>query len=172
MNDDKAIAVDYLDESRKTLSDARDKIVHCLRQLNDDQVNWRPFEPQNSLANLILHLCGNVRQWIISGAGGTPDTRNRPAEFADRNRYAVSDLIDRLNATVKEADEVIARVPHERLLQPVRIQGFQTTPMAAIYHSVSHFVGHSQEIINITRYQLREKYVFKFVPKTKEQGAP
>ena len=59
----------------------------------------------------------------------------------------------------------------ERLLEPVRVQGFDTTPMGAIYHSVSHFVGHSQEVSNITRFQLRERYVFKFVPKTKEQGA-
>jgi uncharacterized damage-inducible protein DinB len=166
-----AIPAAFLSESRKSLADAQDKIVHCLRQLNDDQVNWRPFEQQNSLANITLHLCGNVRQWIISGVGGTSDTRNRPAEFADRNRYTVSELIDRLNATVREADNVIARVALERLLQPVRIQGFDTTPMGAIWHSVSHFVGHSQEIINITRFQLREKYVFKFVPKTKEQGA-
>ena len=168
MND---VASGFIEESRKTLTEARDKIVHCLKQLNDDQANWRPFEQQNSLANIILHLCGNIRQWIIGGVGGTPDTRNRPAEFADRKRYAVSDLIDRLNATVREADEVIARVPRERLLEPVRVQGFDTTPMGAIYHSVSHFVGHSQEVINITRFQLRERYVFKFVPKTKEQGA-
>src|SRR3954452_23792908 len=58
------------------------KITHCMLQLTDEQVWQRPRPEMNSVGNLITHLCGNLRQWIISGVGGSPDVRNRPAEFA------------------------------------------------------------------------------------------
>src|SRR5688572_1810973 len=90
-------------ESRETLRKAHEKIVHCINQLNDDQLNWRPFEQQNSIANVVLHLCGNLRQWIVSGVGGVPDMRHRASEFSDRKRYGKQDLLDRLAATVHEA---------------------------------------------------------------------
>src|SRR4051812_20769821 len=91
----------YVHEARKTLRDAHATIVHCLEQLDDEQVNWRPFEQQNSAANLVLHLCGNVRQWIIAGVGGKPDTRERAREFSDRTKYSRDDLLERLAKTVR-----------------------------------------------------------------------
>jgi uncharacterized damage-inducible protein DinB len=169
-NQDVAAAV--IAEARTTLREAHAKIVHCLDQLDDDQFNWRPFEPANSLANLLLHLCGNMRQWIINGIDQKPDTRHRPSEFSDRKPYAKAELMQRLDDTVKEADATLSRVTAETITQPRRIQGFDASVMHAVFHTVSHFVGHSQEIIYITRLQLREKYRFKFVPQTKEQGAP
>ena len=158
-------------ELRKALADAHEKIIHCLNQLNDEQFNWRPFESQNSLANLLLHLCGNVRQWIIAGVDQLPDTRHRPSEFSDRGHHTKAELMARLAQTVAEADATMSRVTGDTILQPRRIQSFQTTVLGAIVHCVTHFVGHSQEIINITRFQLRDQYRFKFVPQTKEQGA-
>ena len=172
MTTDKSVADACVAEARKTLRAANEKIIHCLNQLNDDQFNWRPFEAQNSLANLLLHLCGNVRQWIIAGVEQLPDTRHRPSEFSDRSRHSKAELMKKVADTVAEADATISRVTAQTILQPRRIQGFDETVLSAIFHSVSHFVGHSQEIIYITRLQLKEAYRFKFVPKTKEQGAP
>jgi uncharacterized damage-inducible protein DinB len=169
-NQDVAAAV--IDEARTNLRDAHAKIIHCLDQLNDDQFNWRPFEAANSLANLLLHLCGNMRQWIINGIEQKPDTRHRPSEFSDRTRYTKADLMQRLADTVAEADATLSRVTAETITQPRRIQGFEVSVMHAVFHTVSHFVGHSQEIIYITRLQLKDAYRFKFVPQTKEQGAP
>jgi uncharacterized damage-inducible protein DinB len=161
----------FLHESRQTLRDAHDTIAHCIRQLDDDQLNWRPFEPANSVANLVLHLCGNLRQWVVSGVGGAPDHRVRSAEFSDRNRHTKADLLDRLAKAVAEVDAVIASTSHDQLTAARRIQGFDTTVLGGIFHPITHFCGHAQEIIYITRLQLRDKYQFKFVPKTREQGA-
>lgn len=169
---DSVVARLYITESRATLKQAYAKIVHCLEQLNDDQVNWRPFEQQNSLANIVLHLCGNLRQWVIAGVEKLPDTRHRPSEFSDRARYTRADLLARLAQVVNETDATLSRVTAERLLEPRRIQAFDTNVLASITKSVSHFVGHSQEVIYITRLQLKESYKFKFVPETKEQGSP
>ena len=159
----------FIEETRKKLAAAHGKIVHCIEQLSDDQLNWRPFEQHNSLANILLHLCGNLRQWIISGVGGAPDVRNRLAEFSDRARYHKDELLKKLEQTVRESDEVLSKFDTARLTEKRRVQAFDVTVMGAIFDTVSHFVGHSQEIIYITRLQLREKYQFKFVP-TKEQG--
>ena len=158
-----------LHESRDTLRKAHAKITHCINQLDDEQLNWRPFEQQNSIANVVLHLCGNLRQWIVSGVGGAADSRQRASEFSDRKRYAKQDLLDRLAATVREADATMARFDPDKLLEPRVVQAFNVTVLAAIFDTISHFVGHSHEIVYITRLQLREKYKFQFVP-TKEQG--
>src|SRR5437773_5438823 len=95
--------------TRHNLKEAHEKIIHCIDQLTDDQLNWRPFEQQNSIANVVLHLCGNVRQWIIAGVEQLPDRRHRPSEFSDRARYAKPDLLARLKKVVDEADATLAR---------------------------------------------------------------
>jgi hypothetical protein len=159
----------FLDEARHRLAKAHEKIVHCLSQLNDDQVNWRPFEQANSLANIILHLCGNLRQWCIAGLTNQPDTRHRAFEFSDRKRYTRNDLLQRLEQTVREADQTLANLDPGKILEPRRIQAFDVRVLSAIFDTVTHFTGHSQEIIYITRLQLRENYKYKFVPTT-EQG--
>src|SRR4030095_5478991 len=92
----------YIATARRNLAEAHEKIVHCLNQLDDDQVNWRPFEQQNSIANALLQLCGNVREWIIAGGEQRPDTRHRPGEFSDRGRYSRDDLLKRLADVVHE----------------------------------------------------------------------
>jgi hypothetical protein len=154
------------------LASALDRIRHCLGQLNDDQVWWRPRESLNSIGNLVLHLCGNVRQWIISGVGGAADIRNRPAEFAERGPIATGELLNRLEGVVCEATETLLRVTAGRLVDAHRIQGFDVSALAAILSSVAHFRGHTQEIIHMTRSQLGDRYRFAWAPATPEQGAP
>ena len=162
----------YIAESRAQLAQSHGKIVHCLEQLDEDQLHWRPSESMNSPANIVQHLCGNLRQWAICPITGEPDRRNRPAEFADRHLYSKGELLDRLSATVREADEAMSRVTSaEQLVRPLRVQGFDVSLLIALYDTVSHFKGHSQEIVYITRMLLGERYRFLFVPATKEQGA-
>jgi hypothetical protein len=162
----------FVDETRNALNEALGKIEHCLGQLQDADVNWRPFASQNSIANVILHLCGNLRQWVVSGVGGAPDVRDRPAEFADRREYATGELLDRLRQAVREADAALASADVTDLARVRRIQGWDVSGVHAAVNSVSHFVGHSHEIVYITRLRLGEKYRFQFVPATVDQGAP
>jgi hypothetical protein len=164
-----AVTDSLLKELRHVFAAAHGKITHCVDQLNDDQLNWRPFESQNSIANIILHLCGNVTQWIINGVEQKPDTRHRAAEFSDRHRYMRDDLKSRLADVVRQADQTLSRITPGTITEPRTIQAFDVTVMHAIVDCVTHFVGHSHEIIYITRLQLGDKYKFKFVP-TKAQG--
>jgi uncharacterized damage-inducible protein DinB len=160
------------DELGHELGEAQDRIGHCLGQLSEEQVWSRPTEAMNSVGNLLLHLTGNVRQWLVSGLGGTSDDRDRPAEFAERRHLAKADLWDRLKATVDAARAVLAARTAEEWLRPRRIQGFEVTGVGAAVSSVAHFRGHTQEIVHMTRTLLGDRYRFAWTPATPEQGAP
>jgi hypothetical protein len=153
------------------LTQALDRLKHCLNQLTDAQVWWRPAEAMNSIGNLLLHLAGNVRQWIVAGLGGAKDERFRQGEFDERRQIPKDELLAKLEATVAEAKAAMGQQTPEKWARVRRIQSFEVTGLGAAVHSVSHFRGHTQEIIHLTRTQLGERYKFDFVPKTKEQGA-
>lgn len=159
-------------EAGHELADAWQRIRHCLDQLTDAQIWLRPSEAQNSIGNLLLHLQGNLRQWLVSGLGGAADVRHRPSEFSERGPIARAELVGRLGDVVREATAALARLSPEQLLQMHRIQGFDVSGLAAIFHSVPHFRGHAQEIVHMTRSQLGGAYRFAWKPQTAEQGAP
>jgi len=127
------------------------RIETCLGKLTAEQIWARGSENENAIGNLVLHLCGNVRQWIIAGVGGAPDVRQRDQEFAARGGLAVPELAGRLRTTVDEAAAVIERVTPERLAEALVIQAYHTTGLSAIYHVVEHFAGHTGQIIFATK---------------------
>jgi hypothetical protein len=154
------------------LESALERIKHCLDQLNDDQV-WLHSQPGlNSIGNLILHLCGNLRQWIVAGVGGAPDVRNRPAEFAERGPIPKEELMHCLEGVVGNAKRILVGVEARQLVELRRIQGFDVTGVAAIFDSVPHFRGHTQEIVHMTRLQLGDAYKFAWTPSSPAQGVP
>jgi hypothetical protein len=153
------------------LDDALARIKHCLDQLTDSQVWQRPGAGQNSIANLLLHLSGNLRQHLVIGLGGGMDDRNRPQEFADDSGRPKGELLARLEATVGDVKRVLALQTPDDFLRIRRIQHHEISGIGAIFDSVPHFRGHTQEITFRTRLLLGEKYRFAWVPKTKEEGA-
>lgn len=158
-------------ETTNCLTSCVAKIRHCLGQLTDEQVWWRPHESMNSIGNLILHLSGNVRQWIVAGIGGAPDVRDRSREFSEIQVIPKDELLGRLEEVVSEASEALSKMTTAEMLRPRRIQGFEVSGLGAIFDSVPHFKGHTQEIIGLTRMQLGDNYKFDWVPKTAEEGA-
>jgi len=161
-----------LHEAIGTLEQSSVRIHHCLDQLTDEQIWWRPHESLNAIGNLVLHLSGNVRQWIISGLGGTSDRRNRPAEFSERRGATRKELLSSLDSVVAEACEVLGRLSTDDMRAKRRIQGFDVTGWAALFDSVPHFKGHQQEIVSLTRQMLGDQYRFFWQPEGVEQGAP
>jgi hypothetical protein len=157
--------------TRRKLSYCHERLIHCLNQLNDQQIWWRPREDMNSIANIILHLCGNMRQWIVAVVPGTPDTRDRPREFAERSFITRDDLLRRLRAVVVEADAVLAGA-EAVLLEPRTVQGSAETVLSAVFESVAHLNGHMQEVVYITRMQLGPAYKFAWVPTPEQGGSP
>lgn len=123
----------------------------CLEKLSEEDVWWRPNAQSNSAGNLLLHLCGNLRQWVIHGVGGASDVRQRNTEFAERGPLPKAELLAKLETTLAEVDAVLQRVSAEELQQPRKIQGFDQTVLSAIFHVVEHFSYHTGQIIYLTK---------------------
>jgi len=119
--------------------------------LTDDQVWARGGENENAVGNLVLHLCGNVRQWIVSGAGSRPDARDRDSEFSATGDIPVAELAERLRAAVREGVAVLGEVTAARLGERIVVQNYEVTVLEAIYHVVEHFSMHTGQIIFVTK---------------------
>lgn len=142
---------EFLRVAAATLEQLCGRIEVCVAKLTPEQVWTRGGDQQNAIGNLLLHLAGNVRQWILSGVGGAADVRTRDAEFAAREGTAPAEMAARLRETVNEASEVIRGLTAERLLDRITVQGYHVTKMEAIFHVVEHFSGHTFQIIFATK---------------------
>ena len=127
------------------------RIESCLDKLSPEQIWWRANEASNSVGNLVLHLAGNVRQWIVSGLGGAPDTRERDLEFRQRGQVPRRVLATRLRKTVSEASKVMFKLSSDDLRRVYTIQKFHVTGMEAVFHVAEHFSHHAGQIILLTK---------------------
>jgi len=151
-NDLNEIGQFFMTRSRYHLSqDFLPKIERCVELLKDEQIWWRANPQSNSIGNLILHLSGNVRQWIVSGLGGAADSRDRGAEFAQRDVISREELIEKLKQTLGDADAALAKFDAEKLLDLQSIQGCDVSALEAILHVVEHFSMHTGQIILMTK---------------------
>ena len=141
----------FLRYSAEDLQQLTGRIQHCLGKLTADQIWLRHSENENAVGNLVLHLCGNVRQWIGFGVGKLPDVRERDAEFAARGDIPPAELSARLNEAVEMAVKIVTELPHARLTERTEIQGHDITVLEAIYHVVEHFAQHTGQIILLTK---------------------
>jgi uncharacterized damage-inducible protein DinB len=141
----------FLNFSIDKLQQLASRIDTCVSQLRDEQVWTRGGENENAVGNLVLHLCGNVRQWIIASIGGEPDHRQRDREFSARGGVDKAELQQRLSATVSQATAVIDGVSEQRLADRLTIQGSEVSVLEAIYHVVEHFAMHTGQIIFVTK---------------------
>ena len=136
------------------------KIERCLEQLTIADVWWRANSDSNSIGNLLLHLSGNVRQWIVSGLGGAPDQRERQTEFDAKSGPSKEELLVGLRQTLAEAEAVLKGFDTNRLLQPYKIQGSDVSAHEAIFHVVEHFSMHTGQIILLTKMLARKDLAF------------
>ena len=141
----------FLDCSVRRLELSLSRIEACLGKLTEEQVWARGSENENAIGNLVLHLAGNVRQWIVAGLAGAPDTRERDREFSARGDISIPELTERLRGIVAEAAAAIAAVAPERLAERVVIQKYDVSVLEAIYHVVEHFSLHMGQIVFATK---------------------
>ena len=146
----------FLTFSRERLQLLASRIADCLGRLSEQQIWQRGSEVENSVANLVLHLCGNVRQWIISGVGGQADIRQRDEEFSRKDGVATSDLRELLERTITEALSVIQNVPHHRLSKRYLYRA-EIPPCSKLSTwSVEHFGEHTGQIMYMTKQMTHE----------------
>jgi len=151
-NTDSELAAIFLASSRKTLlTQFWPRLRTCVEPMTIDQVWWRPNLASNSVGNLVLHLNGNVTQWIITSFSKSEDRRNRPAEFTADGGLTAKELLDRLSETMAEVEKVLDRLTLEELLATYNIQGYDVRGLDAVYHAIEHFGLHYGQITYITK---------------------
>jgi uncharacterized damage-inducible protein DinB len=147
----------FLDYSVRKLTQLTGNVESCLNKLTDRQVWERHAAHENTIGNLILHLCGNIRQWIMHGVKNDPDIRTRDAEFAADGGLTVKQLSELFSKTVNEAKSVIASLPPERLVERTDPQKLGEVPVLdAIYQVVGHVQQHVGQIILLTKQMSRK----------------
>jgi len=155
----------FLDYSVRKLTQMTGNVDACLGHLNDEQVWSRNAAHENTIGNLILHLCGNMRQWIMHGVAGQPDVRTRAAEFSASEGFTVKQLSELFRKTVEEAKTVIATLPTERLLDRTDPQKMgEVFVLDAVYQVVGHVQQHVGQIILLTK-QLAAKDLDLSIPR-------
>jgi uncharacterized damage-inducible protein DinB len=151
---------------------ATSKLEHCLCQLEPSQVCLRPGPQLNSIANQLAHVAGNLRQWTAAGFGAEPDQRNREREFEDWEPEDVRALQENLLRALAAAHDVISQVTTSELLRERTIQGFTVTGLQALSHTITHLVGHTHQIVQLTRWHLGSRYRFHWTEDSPRQGVP
>ncbi len=141
----------FLAYSVETLLKHKKQIQTCLDKLTQEQIWWRGAESQNAAGNLVLHLAGNLTQWILETLGGEPSSRNRDAEFAARGGIANDELKRRLHDVVERSAAVIGGLSEQRLQDKVTVQTHHISVLEAIYHVVEHFSLHTGQILYATK---------------------
>jgi uncharacterized damage-inducible protein DinB len=141
----------FIKFSADKLEQLHGRIQDCLGRLTPEQIWTRNSENENAVGNLVLHLSGNVRQWIGSGVAGLPDNRHRDAEFDARGGMAPAELAELLKMRAAEAAAIIREVPASRLTERITPQGHDVTVLEAIAHVVEHFSQHTGQIILLTK---------------------
>jgi len=142
----------FIDKSRYYLAtEYPSKIRLAVSHLSHDDIWRRANDDSNSIGNLIVHLAGNIRHWIVAGIGGTTSNRDRAAEFALRGGPDAAELLSLLDDSVSDADTIIASLSETDLTRECTIQGRDTTVLAAIYHVVEHFSMHTGQIVMLAK---------------------
>ena len=127
------------------------RLRSSVESLTVEQAWWRPNEASNSIGNLILHLNGNVRQWLIASFNRLEEDRDRPTEFAERRLTPPAALLETLGATMQDASAVLSRLTEADLLSTLHIQGYTVSGVQAVYHVVEHYGMHYGQILYITK---------------------
>jgi uncharacterized protein DUF1572 len=149
---DPGLAQLFLEFSRNKLLDQYwPRLRTSVEQLTDEQIWWRPNPACNSVGNLLLHLNGNVGQWLVASFNAQEDARNRPAEFNERRRIPGKQMLDQLDWTMQQAAKVLDRLSPEDLAATYQIQGYTVSGLDAVYQVVEHFGMHYGQVVYISK---------------------
>jgi uncharacterized damage-inducible protein DinB len=136
---------------RRLYTESMPRIRQCLGELTVEEIWARPNGHTNSVGNLVLHLAGNVRQWVVAGLGGASDVRERQAEFDAPGPMPTAELLGRLEKVLSDASAVLDGLDPASLLLPRRVQGFTESGLSILVHVVEHFSYHTGQIVYIVK---------------------
>lgn len=137
--------------NRRLFDESVPRIHKCLGLLTEEEIWYRPNAETVSAGNLVLHLCGNVRQWICTGLGRQEDHRERASEFTETGPMPTAQLLERLDTTMRDAKAVIDALDPSTLLEKRPVQIYQESGLSILIHVVEHFTYHTGQITYYTK---------------------
>ena len=147
---------EFIEQSIYRIEENMHRIIKCLGEIEEKEIWKSPNDNSNSIGNLILHLCGNMRQYAISALNEIKDTREREREFSTKKGYTGSELLNELANTISEAVGTIKNMDENRLTKIYSVQGFNLSGIGIIIHVTEHFSYHTGQIAFWTK-QIRNK---------------
>lgn len=141
-----SFSTEFIEQCIFRMEENNERIKKCLALLNEEEVWKRPNSSSNSIGNLILHLCGNIRQWIVSSLGNIEDTRERDLEFSTTGGVTKTELLENILSTVAEANKTMKSLEEEDLLKTKTVQGYDFSGIGIIIHVVEHYSYHTAQI--------------------------
>lgn len=146
-----AIADEFIHEAISRFEENTPKIKKCFDELSEEEIWQRPNPSSNSIGNIVVHLCGNITQYILSSLGNVEDKRERDKEFSIRGGLNKKELYDKLKSTVDEAASVVQNMDRTDLLRKRSVQGYELSAIGIIIHVVEHYSYHTGQIIFWTK---------------------
>lgn len=146
------ISEEFLQQANYYIGLNLPRVVSCIDMLSEEEIWRKPNNNSNSIGNLVLHLCGNMTQYILSGLGGRPDERQREAEFNTSGGWTKEELLSKLTEVVVQVQQVISQTEEPALLKKRVVQGFEMTGVGIIIHVVEHFSYHTGQIAFWTKF--------------------
>jgi hypothetical protein len=155
-----SIARMFLDDSRARLAHARHRITGVINQLSDEDLNWRPNPQTNSVTNLIIHICGNLKQRYGHHITGEADLRDRPAEFDTALNRSRPELLALMDDAFGMVDGILERLPMAMLFNVTQVRGESRSILDIIITSTTHTSEHLGQIIYIAKIRLGPRYEY------------
>lgn len=144
--DRSSLSNEFIEQAIFRLHENTPKIEKCLSLLAEEEIWKHPNPSSNSVGNLILHLCGNITQYITASLGGEEDHRNRDLEFSMKGGYTKTEILDKLKSTISQAVSVLKNLKDQDLIKIRSVQGFEYSGMASIIQVVEHYSYHTGQI--------------------------
>jgi hypothetical protein len=156
------------DNLQRKFSEIRRRMLQVVEQLKEDDLNWRPNEESNSIANLVVHISGNIDQRIRSGICGQPDRREREKEFDTTISLSKSVIIYMIETSFSFLENVFQQIDGDDLLKPQTVRNNQVTILDVFLQCAAHFSEHLGQILYIAKMRLDDKYISTSIPRNKD----
>jgi len=142
---------EFIGQAIHRIDENTQKLATCMQELNENEIWKRPNLHSNSVGNIILHLCGNIRQYAISSLGNSKDVRERDKEFSADGGNSGPELFRKLTDTIEQAKNVIQSTTEKELLRERKVQGYTHSGIGIILHVTEHYSYHTGQIIFWTK---------------------
>ena len=142
---------EFLEQSAYRIGLNYPRIKTCIDMLSDTELWLRSNSSSNSIGNLVLHLCGNMTQYIVSALGNNEDNRDRDSEFSAKDGFTAAELLEKMKEVNDRCIKIISALDDKQLTADYEVQGYTMSGIAIVIHVTEHYSYHTGQIVFLTK---------------------